>query len=208
VNYEWSTGLHDQQIRVFDKNLYWIKALNLNGCYSRDTIEVRNVFDPPVPYLGADIQLCELENKMLDAGNYSTYLWNDNSVARYLNIKDGGKYWVSVADKNNCKGSDTINVVKKDCTEAVYFPNSFTPNTDFKNDVFKALTIAKVPQKFGLYVFNRYGQIVFHSTDITKGWDGTYNGKLQPASGYVWRCEYQFEGKMLNIETGTVLLIR
>ena len=92
--------------------------------------------------------------------------------------------------------------------QTIYFPNSFTPNTDSKNDLFKAMVFSNPPKKFELYVFNRYGQIVFYTTDITKGWDGKYNGKLQPASGYVWKCVYQFEGKMLNNENGAVLLIR
>lgn len=207
-SYEWNTGSASQQIQVFDKGLYWVKALNMNGCYSRDTIEVRNLFELPIPNLGSDFKLCQLENKVIDPGVFSSYLWNDNSRSRYLTIKNAGMYWVSVIDVNNCKGIDTVYVIKKDCVQTVYIPNSFTPNADSKNDVFKATVFADSPKKFELYVYNRYGQIVFYSTDITKGWDGTFNGKLQPVSGYTWHCIYQFDGKMLNNETGTVLLIR
>lgn len=208
LNYLWSTGTTGHQLRIFDKGSYWIRALNSNGCYSRDTIEIKNLFDRPVPDLGSDMQLCEMETKMLDAGIYSSYLWNDNSVSRFLPIANTGRYWVTVRNSNNCRGSDTIDVIRKDCRQAVYLPNSFTPNGDGHNDIFKALTLAVIPDKFELFIFNNYGQLVYHTTDITHGWDGKYNGKLQPASGYVWRCVYQFKDKILNNETGTVLLIR
>jgi gliding motility-associated-like protein len=208
INYEWNTGSHDQNIYAFSKGLYWLKALNMNGCYSRDTIEIKNVFLPIVPDLGSCVKLCELESKVIDAGEYSSYLWNDNSRARYLSINNAGKYWVSVVDKNNCKCSDTIYVIKKDCTESIYLPSSFTPNNDFKNDLFRAITFTNIPKYFELSVYNRYGEIVFYSTDITKGWDGRYKAEAQPQSMYVWRCMYKFDGKTLNSATGTVFLIR
>ncbi|MEI9959014.1 MAG: gliding motility-associated C-terminal domain-containing protein [Ferruginibacter sp.] len=115
---------------------------------------------------------------------------------------------MSVIDSNKCKGADTIQVIKKYCGQSIYIPTAFSPNNDSKNDLFKATLFGDIPARFELYVYNRYGEVVFNSKDINKGWDGIFKGKLQPASSYVWRCIYQFNGKDLNNETGSVILIR
>ncbi len=198
-----------QSIFVIPKNDVRISVIarTTEGCIATDTINVK-VFPLPTPNLGQDIKLCEPENKVIEPGEYVSYVWNDNSKDRYLNVKNTGIYWVYVIDRNNCKGSDTIQVVKKYCVQSVYIPNAFTPNNDSKNDLFKATAFGDVLTKFELYVYNKYGQIVFYSTDINKGWDGTFNGKLQPASSYVWRCIYRFDAKFLNNETGSVILVR
>src|SRR5437868_3089549 len=76
----------------------------------------------------------------------------------------------------NCKAVDSLRVFLS-CTDGdVFIPNAFTPDANGKNDEFrihsevlKDLTL--------LRIFNRWGQLVFETNDMDKGWDGTYNGK-------------------------------
>jgi gliding motility-associated-like protein len=86
-------------------------------------------------------------------------------------------------------------------------PNAFTPGKDGKNDVFRALLFGDV-RGFSFTVYNRWGEIVFHSKERTKGWDGNYKGKPQDANMFVWVCRYQLEGEVEQMEKGTVMLMR
>lgn len=92
-------------------------------------------------------------------------------------------YYAYVTDTFGCykRDSVTVNVYRTPCPDAVYFvPNAFTPNGDGKNDLLYVRGHNILSVHF--IVFDRWGQRVFETNDINKGWDGTYNGaKLDPA---------------------------
>jgi gliding motility-associated-like protein len=54
-------------------------------------------------------------------------------------------------------------------------PNTFTPNGDGHNDIFKAKEYRNLSE-FHAYIFNRWGQKLYEWTDPAEGWDGTYHG--------------------------------
>ncbi|NCP45110.1 MAG: gliding motility-associated C-terminal domain-containing protein, partial [Flavobacteriales bacterium] len=70
-----------------------------------------------------------------------------------------------------------------------YIPNSFTPNDDGTNDVFRAYGEGIDLSNFKMYVFDRWGEKIFETDDITDGWDGTYRGSPVANGVYVWRIE-------------------
>ncbi len=108
---------------------------------------------------------------------------------------------------NGCVATDSINVLTKNCLKALFMPSAFTPNADGKNDFFKPSMFGNIKQ-YQLYVYNKWGQIVFTATDPAKGWDGKFKGQVQNGNTFVWACTYQLEGTSLQTETGTVILIR
>jgi len=57
-------------------------------------------------------------------------------------------------------------------------------------------------------VFNRYGQLIYSSTDITKGWDGRLNGIIQPGGTYVWMIKGTDLTGAPHFKKGTVTLVR
>jgi len=72
----------------------------------------------------------------------------------------------------------------------IYIPNSFTPNGDGNNDMFIPIVTGYEPgSAYSFTVFNRWGEIIFQTTELTTGWDGKYKGKLPPIGVYVWRIE-------------------
>jgi gliding motility-associated-like protein len=88
----------------------------------------------------------------------------------------------------------------------VYIPNTFTPNGDGKNDIFKVYNnyLKSVTMK----VFNQWGELIFTSTDPGKGWDGTSKGKLQPTGVYVYVVNVVLlDGTAVN-RKGSINLIR
>lgn len=87
-------------------------------------------------------------------------------------------------------------------------PNAFTPNADTRNDLLYPLNAIKA-EELDFKVYNRWGQLIFHTNNWKKGWDGTYNGKEQPAGTYVWTLQYLHrDTKQLIKKKGTSLLVR
>lgn len=89
-------------------------------------------------------------------------------------------------DQNGCTNSDSI-LVKVDYDKNVFYglPNSFTPNGDGLNDCFGISHWGQVPQlEFSIY--NRWGQIVFHTNNASTCWDGTFKGQPQNAGVFVY----------------------
>ncbi len=97
-------------------------------------------------------------------------------------------------------------------TVMVYYllkmPGAFTPNGDGINDVFRIPP--STPQKIAFFkVYNRWGNLVFQTSDANQGWDGTLQQQLQPPGAYIW--EIQFQDPLTHkylIQTGTVSLMR
>lgn len=69
----------------------------------------------------------------------------------------------------------------------LFVPNSFTPNGDGLNEVFRVLGTEGVRQ-FRLMIFNQWGEKVFETADAATGWDGRYKGSLQPSGVYIYIC--------------------
>lgn len=113
-----------------------------------------------------------------------------------------------ISDASGC--SDTaqtfVDETAIDCDFFVYLPNAFTPNNDGNNDVFfvRGRGIATMSLK----IYNRWGNKVFESDDITQGWDGKYKGKEQNTGVFVFVVQGTFlNGKSFD-ESGDVSLIR
>jgi gliding motility-associated-like protein len=278
AQYQWNTGSIAPSIVVKTAGSYSLTATDTNGCTARDTMAVPVVFALPRVNLGPDFNVCANEDKQLDAGIFTSYLWQDNSTARYYRARSVGTYYVTVTDgnrciakdsvllknifplpanfisgadsicayekitinsvgnlrdflwsdgsilptltvttpgryiltakdNNNCTGKDTLDIAGKDCMLGVYIPTAFTPNADTKNDVFRALVFGPVLD-FQLQVYNRYGQLVFSSSNPLTGWDGRFKGLPQETGAFIWQCRYALAGKKAVLEKGTVLLIR
>lgn len=68
----------------------------------------------------------------------------------------------------------------------IYAPNSFTPDDDEHNQTWKIFMEGIDIYDFELLIFNRWGEVVWESHDISVGWDGTYNGKPVEFGTYTW----------------------
>ncbi len=119
-------------------------------------------------------------------------------------IPDGNTvYTILLTDSNGCEAIDSV-LISLD--GILYVPNTFTPNGDGMNDYFFAkgenITL------FKLFVFNRWGELLFETEDISKTWDGTHKGKLLKTDTYVWRIIYKKQNGDTQEVTGHVNLLR
>jgi gliding motility-associated-like protein len=89
----------------------------------------------------------------------------------------------------------------------IFVPKAFSPNKDGKNDLLQPFLVNIVTLKF-FRVYNRWGQLMFQSSDSRQGWDGMYNYKPQPLETYTWIAE-GIDGSGITIfRKGQTVLIR
>ena len=162
----------------------------------------------PTGFLPAALEICSYGNlELKPVGTYKTYLWNTNAATPTIIVNQPGTYWLDVTTNQDCPGSDTVIVTPKNCLIGLYMPTAFTPNNDGKNDLLKPI-FGGIVKQYKLAVYNRWGQIVFQTTDPNKGWNGTFRELAIDSNIFVWLCIYQLEGGELKTESGTVTIIR
>jgi gliding motility-associated-like protein len=207
-SYVWNNGSTLRYYTVTNPGLYKVSVSNSYGCVSADSIQINKIVPPPAGFLAARDSLCSYATlDLAPAGTYNNYLWSTGSGQRSITIDQPGVYILTVENADGCSGSDTIQIYRKDCMAGVYLPNAFTPGTDGKNDLFRAMVFGNAI-RFELQVFNRYGQLVFASNDPYKGWDGKVNGTPANAGTFVWQCRYHLKGDDPRYKKGTVTLVR
>jgi gliding motility-associated-like protein len=93
-----------------------------------------------------------------------------------------------VTNDNNCVDSVTNYVIVNN-EVLFYAPNSFTPDGDEFNQVWK-ITIAGIDSEgFILSIYNRWGELIWESRDPSISWDGTFNGQKVPLGTYNWTLQ-------------------
>ena len=219
---QWSWSFGDNQISNLrspihsytQKGTYpvqlWVKASN--GCFS-DTIERTLFINKAVAFAGNDtIALKDLSFQLIGNGG-TFYNWSpstglsnpaiQNPVAV---LQNDITYILTVTTPEGCIDTDDINIkVFKEI--AIYVPTGFTPNFDALNDMLKPKYIG-IRKLACFRIFNRWGQLVFSTTDLNKGWDGNLNGVRQQAGVYVWMIRAEdILGKTYELK-GTSTLIR
>lgn len=88
----------------------------------------------------------------------------------------------------------------------IWVPDAFTPNGDQMNDEFLPKGIVSAP--FQMHVYNRWGEVVYSTSDKTKGWNGQINGQPASVGQYMYRIEIEDSEGQKTVRTGAVLLIR
>lgn len=107
---------------------------------------------------------------------------NDKDI-RYT-FSEPGSYRVVCAVNNATCASDSMEVTVAVAESYLAVPNVFTPNGDGKNDEFRVAY--RSLRDFHIWVYNRWGKLVYESTDPAKGWDGNINGRPAAEGAYFY----------------------
>lgn len=123
--------------------------------------------------------------------------------------KDTGTYWIKlvVTTDKGCKDSSMKKVVIGPDI-IIFVPDAFTPDNSGpnENNTFKPFVINN--KTYQMLIFNRWGEKMFETTDLTKGWDGNYLGKPAQDGVYVYKMFVtSLEDKVFQYN-GTFTLIR
>jgi gliding motility-associated-like protein len=203
ANYVWNDGSSSASMQVKAPGLYWVKV-TANACSRADSIQVLYKYGPQFKF-GADTMLCNGQSFVLDPGLSSgNFLWQDGSTDRVFEVQQPGLYKLTVINECGSK-SDEIQVTKGNCVLSM--PDAFTPNNDGLNDIFRV----KYPQfikTFRMRIFNRWGQIIYETTDPLRGWDGRFQGALLPTANFIWIINLTDLNGNTSVSHGNVILIR
>ncbi|MBL7741570.1 MAG: gliding motility-associated C-terminal domain-containing protein [Chitinophagaceae bacterium] len=199
---------------------YTLSVTDNNGCTSLVTDNVTVNVTPPIQvrtfpmdtvvYAGAQVQLLATS-----AGTY--YTWSpaaglsDPAIANPVAtapMTEGAvvTYIVTTTTDAGCTGDNTVTIRVYKGPE-IYVPNAFTPNGDGKNDRFIPFPVG-IKQISYFRVFNRWGQMLYSTTTLNQGWDGTFGGMEQASGVYVWMVEGVTMDNQKITKKGTVTLIR
>ena len=197
-----------------------VTAISNQTCPStpvRDTVNVHPYPDAqigPVGLLNNKTTLCLSDSVLLQPLNYDAqnqYSWAPahffaitDQRAVYGRIEKQGFVTLTVTSPFGWALSESIFFNPGTCC-AVSFPNAFTPG-QLTNKVFRPISPA-IHAVHDFTIVNRWGQIVFKSTDVKGAWDGTFNGVPQDMDVYYYYFKYDCEGKTLE-EKGEVNLVR
>jgi gliding motility-associated-like protein len=192
---------------IRDSGTYYLTLKGERGCDSVVLYNLNVIKSPS--HLEVTPDTC-LENvsavKLTATSGYRSYTWNNIATTdSTYTVHFPGSYSVSV--ENMCGSKTVTSHVYDHCDFPIYFPDAFTPNGDFLNDVLRVPPENK-NKLVRLTVYNRWGELVFSTNILSKGWDGTYKGAPQPAGVYAYYLQMEgLSGHKLT-QKGTVVLIR
>ncbi len=191
---------------------YSVTTIDSCGNIFNDTITLKQINDSlsvnfSSPICLYDTAIITLNPKLI---NYTWTPYNDALVfSNTLKLFPSTTTLYTIKGQRflNCTLSDTVLIEVINCPVYIYFPNAFTPNNDTHNDIFRPFFKGKF-QQYQLSIYNRLGQLVFHSKNITDGWNGTFKGTTQDPATFVWYCNYKMENKPPKSLKGNVVLLR
>ena len=145
--------------------------------------------------------------------NTSSFKWyfgdEDSSVLaspthEYL---EEGLYEITLIAMNPFGCNDTIIKTIEIKDELYFVANSFTPYPEGKNPEWGFVGLKQLDE-FELQVFDRWGEVVFETTDPSNTWDGKYENELCPQGVYTWRVKMKFKSRKIVEKIGHVNLLR
>lgn len=161
-----------------------------------------------------DTSIVEDEPLQLNGTGALTYTWTPGTwlsstvIANPIsNPEDTIQYILTGTDANGCIGRDSINVYVFRVDEDMYVPTAFTPNGDGLNDIFKPILLGMKSLSY-FRVYNRFGELVFSTSQVDHGWDGIYKGKPQDTATFVWMAGGVTYKGAVRKKKGYVVLIR
>lgn len=206
VNYKWSTGDTVNRILVSKPGVYDLYAYQ-DGCYKQTSVSVNPLELPQIKAL-QDTSICLGDTlTLLPETQYaSSFKWNNGLQTPSIRIHRSGFFQLQVS--NACGTANaSFKVETGTCFGELLLPNAFTPNRDGLNDIFKPSLDFSIKQ-YRMFIYNRWGTLVFSSNNMRKGWDGTINRVEQPAGAYIWQVTYLNKVNKKIEQSGTLLLIR
>jgi len=173
-------------------------------CLSQQTVEICNDFKT-FSYFTSSTENGNVEwevNGMYYYGNEITLTWDEAGIYEII----------AIATSNNCPSlPQTYTVTVIECDPLIYWiPNCFTPDGNEFNQMWgPVFTSGYSIDHFEIYVMNRWGNLIWQSTNPAGKWDGTYDGKKCTDGVYTWIVKFDIlNTDERRIDHGYVTIIR
>lgn len=176
--------------------IYYVEVSNACGSGS-DTIVV-SPFQAPVSDIKDTLLTCGITELLLDAKNPGAdYLWSTGQTSQTIVVDQTGEYWVEIQVCNTTIADSVL--VEFTTTSSAQFnpPNTFSPNGDGMNDFYQVQGNFDNISNFSAMVYNRWGQMVYSSSDQNFQWNGEHGGRIVPGGVYyvVFRMRSECDDK-------------
>ena len=199
-----------------DSTVYLAVATTANGC--TDTASVSVAVQPFILTLAAnpDPVLAGTNTTFNTTGNftYNVLSWSPGNLftdqtatSQNIVVNDTTTSFSVIGQSTDgCMDTATLNIIVDANLKDFFIPNSFSPNNDGNNDIFKVYGTSV--KELTLRVYNQWGELLFESENATAGWDGTWNGRPQAVGVYVYVAKVTFYNNVTIKRKGTINLIR
>jgi len=217
--YQWTGPFFEQpafasapKINPEESGWYYVTGKNLQNCAKTDSVYV-GVY--PVPELEIPTRqdtITGLSNVLLIAQSNTEIRWSSKGYIPCVDCdsilvypRERTVYYVTAVDSQGCNVHDSVVVAP---ISKIYVPNAFTPDGDGINDIF--MVQGHNLSEYSIVIRDRWGQIIYRSSDITSGWNGRkFNtGKLSQIGSYTYSIQYKVVPEKKQVQTGTINLIR
>jgi gliding motility-associated-like protein len=226
-DYNWSpssiivnpTNSSQIEVNPTTSQYIYLSATSSNGCFIQDSIYINvSYIDPTLVVASASensvtpgsvVVLSGLPNGLISYSWTPTAgLTSPNAQTTNATVEENTIYTLTVSD-GTCSKKDTVEVkvYQLICSgEYLFIPNAFTPNGDNFNDILylRGHNIEKMIFR----IFDRWGEMVFESTDKNIGWDGTFRGKKLDPDVYDYYLDITCVGGLNEVIKGNVTLIK
>jgi gliding motility-associated-like protein len=205
---------------------YSINYYTINNCDSSYTLNLTVYPTPEAGFLVSESTVFEDDATIYftdESEEASSWYWDFGTGSTYDNsnlqnpvftFPGIGEYivWQYVENIQGCNDSASVLIHVRPIV-TLYFPNAFSPNGDGSNDEFYLIGINIDPVLFRMFIYDRWGKLIFTSNDINISWNGKVMGSniIAPIGVYTWIIEYTELDSNNNYffnKTGTVTLIK
>lgn len=219
VSYEWTpvtTNLNSDgslvQVRPYTNTTYTVVGQDIYGCYDTANVQVQ-LF--PQPSVSTEIKIFAVTGEIVEmnaigtpaGGSYQwtpeEYLTCPTCATTETNPDSEFSYEVTYTDLNGCVAVGGVLIVYD---AFIFIPNTFTPDGDAFNGIFKVVPVNV--KRFKLDLYNRWGEKIHEMTESTNFWDGSFKGRKSPDGVYTWKIVYRDEKDIAQQRTGHVTLIK
>ena len=203
------------QVNSSTTTTYYLNGQDQNGCINQDsvTITIRELPDVKITSETTEVSCSQL-SVQLYANGAESYLWspgklfNDSTISSPIAtpVDVATTFYVVGTDAFGCEGIDSIEILS--FASSIFFvPTAFSPNNDGINDVF--VPVIYCDFELTLFtVFNRWGQVVFSTSNANEGWDGKFRNKTSDGGVYYWYIRGKSRSGIITTRKGDVTLIR
>lgn len=161
----------------------------LEQCQSTETALLTFNPSPQVPDSFEEV-ICVQFGETADVeitGDYLKYYWVElNDSSKIANIDSGGVYNFLVLNEYNCTQTGVANVIEA-CPPKIHYPTIMNPNDPNNN---RMVIYGENIETFDLKIFNRWGEVIYHTNDIEDWWDAKYRDELMNEGVYNWTINY------------------
>ena len=215
-NYNWTpNGEITSGISGLIAGNYGLTVTYGNGCSANGTYTVPLSGNLPVDASPDVTTISAGESVDLSVIGASNYTWTPTTGLSCTTCSDPvaspiqtTTYVVTGTDGTGCTGSDTVLVIVENSCAEVYVPTIFSPNGEGPIENENLCVFGECIAELNLRIFNRWGEMVFETTEQSKCWDGTFNGVSAMTGNYVYTIYVKLTDGNVIEESGNVTLVR